>query len=103
MNFMLGPEQQALTYDKGYFYPGPAVKDVTLSMAPEESQEVIQKFGRPEYDAVVEQFPHALPLERQGDGRSVPKLGPRGRRAKDEVSSRGTRGRVRRGDSRASS
>ena len=44
---------QALTYDKGYFYPGPAVKDVTLSMAPKESQDAIKEFGRPEYDKLV--------------------------------------------------
>ena len=25
---MLTPEQQAKAYDEGYFYPGPAVKDV---------------------------------------------------------------------------
>ncbi len=35
MAFMLKPEQQALTYDEGYFYPGPAVKNVPLSMAPQ--------------------------------------------------------------------
>ena len=35
------------TYDKGYFYPGPAVKDVTLAMAPQESQDVLKEFGRP--------------------------------------------------------
>ncbi|MEO8536502.1 MAG: extracellular solute-binding protein, partial [Betaproteobacteria bacterium] len=34
MAYMLKPEAQALTYDKGYFYPGPAVKGVTLAMAP---------------------------------------------------------------------
>src|SRR3954447_17625900 len=34
MAYMLKPEQQALTYDKGYFYPGPAAKGVTLAMAP---------------------------------------------------------------------
>ena len=34
MAFLLKPEQQALTYDKGYFYPGPAIKDVPLTMAP---------------------------------------------------------------------
>ncbi len=31
MNFLLQKEQQAMTYDQGYFYPGPAVKDVPLS------------------------------------------------------------------------
>ena len=28
MKFLLKPEQQALAYDDGYFYPGPAIKDV---------------------------------------------------------------------------
>ena len=34
MSFLLTKEQQAYTYDEGYFYPGPAVKGVTLDMAP---------------------------------------------------------------------
>src|SRR5437868_5662311 len=33
MQHLLQPAQQALTYDKGYFYPGPAVKNVPVSMA----------------------------------------------------------------------
>ena len=40
MKFMLEPEQQALTYDDGYFYPGPAIKDVGIDMAPAKSQKV---------------------------------------------------------------
>jgi putative spermidine/putrescine transport system substrate-binding protein len=63
MKFLLQPEQQALTYDKGYFFPGPAVKDVPLSMAPPESQAVIREFGRPEYEEWFAQFPHVQPLE----------------------------------------
>ncbi|MDQ6618319.1 MAG: extracellular solute-binding protein [Pseudomonadota bacterium] len=63
MSFLLQPAQQALTYDKGYFYPGPAVKNVTLSMAPKESQDVLREYGRPEYDAWLTQFPHAQPLD----------------------------------------
>ena len=47
MAFLLTPEAQAYTYDKGYFYPGPAVKDVPLSMAPKESQDAIKEYGRP--------------------------------------------------------
>jgi putative spermidine/putrescine transport system substrate-binding protein len=62
MNFMLEPAQQALTYDDGYFYPGPAVKDVPLSMAPAKSQEVIQKYGRPEYAKLLADRPHVVPL-----------------------------------------
>jgi putative spermidine/putrescine transport system substrate-binding protein len=63
MAFLLKPDQQALTYDKGYFYPGPAIKDVPLTMAPKESQDVINEFGRPEYDDWIARFPHAQPLD----------------------------------------
>jgi putative spermidine/putrescine transport system substrate-binding protein len=63
MAFLLEPEQQALTFDKGYFYPGPSVKGVTLAMAPTASQEVIKRFGRPEYDEWLARFPHKPPLE----------------------------------------
>jgi putative spermidine/putrescine transport system substrate-binding protein len=61
--FLLKPQQQAMTYDTGYFYPGPAVKDVPLSLAPKASQDAIKEFGRPEYDGWLAQFPHAQPLE----------------------------------------
>ena len=63
MAYLLTPEAQAYTYDKGYFYPGPAVKNVTLSMAPKESQDAIKEYGRPEYDAWLAQFPHTQSLE----------------------------------------
>ena len=63
MAHLLKPQQQALTYDKGYFYPGPAVKDVPLSMAPPESQEVIKEYGRPEYAEWTAKFPHVQPLD----------------------------------------
>lgn len=48
VNLMLEPQQQAMTYDDGYFYPGPAVKGVTFSMAPKPSRDVIARYGRPE-------------------------------------------------------
>ena len=63
MAFLLKPEQQALTYDAGYFYPGPAVKNVPLSAAPQKSQDVIKEFGRPEYADWIAKQPHAQPLE----------------------------------------
>ena len=63
MAYMLKPAAQALTYDKGYFYPGPAVKGVTLSMAPKESQDAINEFGRPEYEQWLKEFPHTQSLE----------------------------------------
>jgi putative spermidine/putrescine transport system substrate-binding protein len=63
MKFLLEPAQQALTWDKGYFYPGPAVKNVPITMAPQESQDVIKEFGRPEYEDWLAKFPHVQPLE----------------------------------------
>ncbi|HMK81288.1 MAG TPA: extracellular solute-binding protein [Xanthobacteraceae bacterium] len=63
MKFLLEPAQQAMTYDKGYFYPGPAVKNVPLTMAPLESQDVIKEFGRLEYDAWLAKYPHTQPLD----------------------------------------
>jgi putative spermidine/putrescine transport system substrate-binding protein len=63
MAFMLTPEAQAYTYDKGYFYPGPAVKNVPLSMAPKESQDALKEYGRPEYDKWLAEFPHTQSLE----------------------------------------
>jgi putative spermidine/putrescine transport system substrate-binding protein len=65
MAYLLEPEQQALAYDEGYFYPGPAVKDVTLAMAPAESRSVIREFGRPEYDELIESNPKEPPIEAQ--------------------------------------
>jgi putative spermidine/putrescine transport system substrate-binding protein len=63
MNFMLTKPQQAYTYDEGYFYPGPAVKDVPITMAPAESQAAIKEFGRPEYEKLIAEVPLELPLE----------------------------------------
>lgn len=63
MKYALQPKQQAYTYDSGYLYPGPAVKDVPLSMAPQESQDLIKKFGRPIYDALIKSRPLEVPLE----------------------------------------
>jgi putative spermidine/putrescine transport system substrate-binding protein len=62
MNFMLEPAQQALTFDDGYFYPGPAVKGVTIESAPAKSQDVIKKYGRPEYAKLLAERPHVVPL-----------------------------------------
>jgi putative spermidine/putrescine transport system substrate-binding protein len=62
MKFLLEPEQQALAYDDGYFYPGPAIKDVGIDMAPAKSQKVIKEFGRPEYDELIESKPKETPL-----------------------------------------
>jgi putative spermidine/putrescine transport system substrate-binding protein len=66
MSYMLQPAQQAVTYDKGYFYPGPAVKDVPLSMAPKASQDVLAEYGRTAYyDKLIADTPIDTPLDAQ--------------------------------------
>ena len=44
------------------FYPGPAVKNVPLSMAPQKSQDIIAEFGRPEYAKLIAENPIELSL-----------------------------------------
>ena len=61
--FMLKPEQQAFMYDHGYMYPGPAIRGVPIQMAPAESQDVIKRFGRPEYAAMIADNPIDPPLD----------------------------------------
>ncbi len=63
VSFMMLPAQQAYTYDLGYFYPGPAVKDVPITMAPKASQDAIAEFGRPEYAKLIADNPIELPLD----------------------------------------
>jgi putative spermidine/putrescine transport system substrate-binding protein len=65
MKWMLKPNEQARAYDDGYMYPGPAVQGVTLSMAPAHSQQVIAKYGRPDYDQIISRFPQVTPLDNQ--------------------------------------
>ena len=62
VSFMLTKPAQAFCWDEGFFYPGPAIKDVSLSAAPKESQDVIAEFGRPEYEKIIADAPNELPL-----------------------------------------
>jgi putative spermidine/putrescine transport system substrate-binding protein len=63
LNSMLKPDQQAKAYDDGYFYPGPAVQGVTISMAPAKSQQVIAQYGRAKYEKLIADNPIETPLE----------------------------------------
>jgi putative spermidine/putrescine transport system substrate-binding protein len=60
---MLTKPQQAKAYDDGYFYPGPAIDGVDVSMAPKTSRDELKKYGRPEYDALIANTPKELPLD----------------------------------------
>ncbi len=57
LQYMLEPKQQAIAYDAGYFYPGPAIKGVTIDMAPQKSQDIVKQYGRPEYDDLIKNTP----------------------------------------------
>lgn len=63
ITWMMQPDQQAKAYDQAYFYPGPAVKDVTLDMAPAESQEAVNSVRRPEFDELIANSEVELPLD----------------------------------------
>ncbi|OYU48719.1 MAG: ABC transporter substrate-binding protein [Rhizobiales bacterium PAR1] len=63
MAYLLTPKAQAYSYDEGYLYPGPAVKNVPVSLAPARSQQVIAEFGRPEYADLIAKNPIELPLK----------------------------------------
>ena len=62
LQYMLTPKVNAMAYDSGYFYPGPSVKNATLSKAPKASQDVINQYGRNWYDALIKKMPTTTPL-----------------------------------------
>lgn len=61
--WMLKPDQQAKTYDDAYFYPGPAIKNVTLDMAPAADQKSVKSVLRPEFDDLIKTAKVELPLD----------------------------------------
>jgi putative spermidine/putrescine transport system substrate-binding protein len=61
--WMLKPEQQAKAYDNAFFYPGPAVKGVTLDMAPQASKDAVASVRRPEFDDLIAKIPIETPLD----------------------------------------
>lgn len=63
LDWLLTPEMQAITYDNGYFYPGPAIKNVLITMAPQANQDKVTPAIRPEYDKAISSFPNATQLE----------------------------------------
>jgi putative spermidine/putrescine transport system substrate-binding protein len=60
--WILKPDQQAKTYDTGYFYPGPAVKGVTLQMAPKADQDKVTPVRRASFDDLIRTRPVEIPL-----------------------------------------
>jgi putative spermidine/putrescine transport system substrate-binding protein len=57
------PESQAITYDSGYFYPGPAVKNIPLTMAPQASQDKVKSAIRDEYEKKIKELKNTTQLD----------------------------------------
>jgi putative spermidine/putrescine transport system substrate-binding protein len=62
VKYVLSPAAQATTWDKGFFYPGPAIKGVPLSAAPKESQDAIGEYNRSFYAKLIADVPAETPL-----------------------------------------
>ena len=60
--------EQATAAAPAFTAPGPAVEGVTLDMAPAESQQVINEFGRADYGDLIGSYPTVLPLSNTAMG-----------------------------------
>jgi putative spermidine/putrescine transport system substrate-binding protein len=56
MKWLMEPAAQAMTFDNGYFYPGPAIKGITIDMAPKVNRDAIKATLRPEYEQQLAKF-----------------------------------------------
>ena len=63
ITYMMKPKPQAITYDNGYFYPGPAIRDIPLTLAPADTQKKVTAAMRPEYDKAIKDFPNQTSLD----------------------------------------
>ncbi len=62
IGFLLTPEAQAFTYDRGSFYPGPAVAGVGLDAAPLASRQFIGPAERASYSRLIADHRVETPL-----------------------------------------
>jgi len=64
IKYLMAPQQQAMAYGgSGYFYPGPAIKGVTIDMAPADIQKAVKPAVRPEYIQAINGFPNTTQLD----------------------------------------
>jgi putative spermidine/putrescine transport system substrate-binding protein len=63
MKWLMTPAQQAVTYDNGYFYPGPAIKGVGIEMAPADSQKAVKPAIRAAYEQAIVKLPNTTQLD----------------------------------------
>lgn len=62
MAWLMKPEEQAITYDEGYFYPGPAIANVPISMAPKTSRDKVIPAMRDYFDKAIKTLPNTTSL-----------------------------------------
>lgn len=62
IDYLLSPAAQAQAYDNGYFYPGPAIKGVPLTSAPQTAQDQVTQFLSPDYDSWIASSTVVKPL-----------------------------------------
>lgn len=63
MAFALKPEQQALTFNTGGFYPGPAIKGVTFDQAPAAVKDPLKAFIPADLDQTLAKAKVVPPLD----------------------------------------
>jgi putative spermidine/putrescine transport system substrate-binding protein len=63
MAYLDSPEQQIYTFDGGFMYPGPAIKGVTIDMAPQADRDALKAVITPEVLNAIETIPKVAPLK----------------------------------------
>jgi putative spermidine/putrescine transport system substrate-binding protein len=64
IKYLMQPQQQAMAFGgSGYFYPGPAIKGVTIDMAPADIQSAVKPAVRPEYIKAIASLPNTTQLD----------------------------------------
>jgi putative spermidine/putrescine transport system substrate-binding protein len=62
IKYMLSPEAQVITYSNGSFYPGPAIKGIPLSDAPDSIKNPLSQTVDPNYDNWIKNTAVVKPL-----------------------------------------
>jgi putative spermidine/putrescine transport system substrate-binding protein len=66
MHWLLQPKQQSTMFDDGYFWPGPAIKGVTLDMAPQAEQNKLGPVVRLDFENQLNTLQTTTTLDAKG-------------------------------------
>ena len=75
MRFVLEPAQQAVSYDEGYLYPGPAIRNVPALHGPREEPGRHPRLRPPRIRRPHRQHPDRTPLDARPHGGGLPPVG----------------------------